>query len=59
VQNEACSAATKIGKELENNNAAKEDLITAMEKVLTLSKDKRITGDAQKTLDKAKKMKGK
>jgi len=59
VQNEACSAAAKIGKELENTSAAKEDLITAMEKVLTLSKDKRITGDAQKTLDKAKKMKGK
>jgi hypothetical protein len=55
VQAEACIAAGKVAKDLENNAAARDDVISALEKVVTISKDKRLVGDAQKTLDKLKK----
>jgi len=51
LQNEACAAAVKIAKNLGGHG--KETIREAMKKVLEISKNKRLRGDAQKLLKKA------
>ncbi|MFO8015012.1 MAG: HEAT repeat domain-containing protein [Phycisphaerae bacterium] len=51
LQNEACAAAVKIAKNLGGHG--KETIREAMKKVLAVSKNNRLRGDAQKLLKKA------